>query len=878
MIFTGDTFRSILDRDKLTFSVNASINNLTGSGSFGFSGEGSTMQWVFNQGKIFDPEGSYVYSYEADQRINLSGAISGSGYQYHLDEKPILFGGDKYTGKTQGFYFNLSGCEANAAVAIKTDEFNYSCTFPTEFTYNEAITGHLSGIDSGYNFQVFSGLVHSPSDFTITGLDTSRNGVVPIKIKCTDASGAKINNTYQFDVDLYTNFGTISKQFSGTSILADPTQGSVLSLSGNTPSGTDSISVSDSSTNGYKDYTLDYTLTNNLALVTGEMPIDVQLTHSSGDTGDFINGHKITGVQLESVANQIFTGTPSITFSSTYSGDTQASGAAVMDDLATGYIYTSGGGGSFVTFKTLVGVSITNSGLYRDPTDITISVSGGNYNGTSITGAYLDVAKLSPRLLDHSSLYFNYNNALDTPVYAESTLFSSGTNGDITYLLSGDPSEISAVPLTTSGDVKNISFTGRWSIATGSSNQLHNFNTGSAWQSIYTGNANESQHPSGNRVSGEQYYNSSNEDENLIDIRVRYRKDASISGTLISGSKVKVISNYLSGAETEKRTYSNLYTNFATISKSPDMNGMPVINSLNDVITGTIQQGNTGSIDIKYSFIESGTSGHDGLGTIKKLDDYTDTYPSLSFGEMTGMFGSGFEYWKRQLEWAFTGLTVNFVNLGLETTTGVATNATYAVGTDNIGDIRIGSSDNISVNWVYYPESTNNFGVSGDSGNNIFLSTTQNWRNETSGSYYDSTLAVYVTVQGYSVPLIAAQSIGMALGIDNEFDNSSITHSATTLTGTNLYANGQILLDSAGGPVTTAVAKNTDLISGDIGCDIDAFTYLYGNYSGSHTTYDEKNALPKISGSDLDEDSIATLSVSGSGTLSASVNITGDYS
>jgi hypothetical protein len=159
-----------------------------------------------------------VYSYEADQRINLSGAISGSGYQYHLDEKPILFGGEKYTGKTQGFYFNLTGCEANATVAIKTDDFNYSCTFPTEFTYNEAITGYLSGIDSGYDFQVFSGLVHSPSDFTITGLDTSRTGVLPIKIKCTDASGAKINNTYQFDVDLYTNFGTISKQFSPTQL------------------------------------------------------------------------------------------------------------------------------------------------------------------------------------------------------------------------------------------------------------------------------------------------------------------------------------------------------------------------------------------------------------------------------------------------------------------------------------------------------------------------------------------------------------------------------------------------------------------------------------------------------------------------------------
>lgn len=920
MIFTGDTFRSILDRDKLTFSVNASINNLTGSGSFGFSGEGSTMQWVFNQGKIFDPEGSYVYSYEADQRVNLSGAISGSGYQYHLDEKPILFGGDKYTGKTQGFYFNLSGCEANATVAIKTDEFNYSLTFPTEFTYNEAITGHLSGIDSGYNFQVFSGLVHSPSDFTITGLDTSRNGVVPIKIKCTDASGAKINNTYQFDVDLYTNFGTISKQFSGTSVLADPTQGSVLSLSANTPSGTDSISVSDSSTSGYKDYTLDYTLTNNLALVTGEMPIDVQLTHSSGDTGDFVNGHKVTGVQLGSVGNSYFTGTPTITFSSTNSGDIQASGTPLLERLSffNPIFYISGGSSIFPNFYSLVGINITSSGSYLDPTDITISISGNEFSQDNLTGAMFNMDRLVPRLLDYTATAFGY---YDTPWRPDSAgIFSPQypnliTGNNISNLFSGDSSQIKAIPLTTSGDSTTAEFTGRWNISTGTISQINAFNTGSEWSAIYTGYENESGHPSGNQVSGDGYRSTIATEENNVAVRVHYKKPNAGTGTnFVGADEVKIITNYLSGEETEHRTFSNLYQNPPTISKSSVMTGMPIINALKDVVTGTILQGSTGSIDIKYSFIESGTSGANGLGTIKRIGDYNGNYPALSFDEMTGGFVTGFEYWKSTIEYAFTGLTVNFVNLGVETTTGVATSDTYAVGTNNIGDIRIGASDNISTESVYYPVSGNNFGVSGTSGSNIFIASTgKDWKDESSRYYYDTGLASYVNPGGISISLTAAYTIGRALGIANEFDSTSVTHPNfdDTNTGyvgfiTPVVVYPRALVSGRYGPCddysfsfpsicrehkTERVASGylhtetgVELIyypigSGEIAADIDAFTYLYGNPTGTHTVYEEKDALPDITGGgSIDLDSIATLSISGSGSLSTTKNITGDYS
>jgi hypothetical protein len=116
----------------------------------------------------------------------------------------------------------------------------------------------------------------------------------------------------------------------------------------------------------------------------------------------------------------------------------------------------------------------------------------------------------------------------------------------------------------------------------------------------------------------------------------------------------------------------------------------------------------------------------------------------------------------------------------------------------------------------------------------------------------------------------------MALGIDNEFDNNSVTNSLGLSASINLYNTGQLL---DGSPTTYPVnTKNPDFTSGYVGCDVDAVTYLYGNYTGSHTVYEEKDALTKITGSKISgKDYIATLLLTGSGSLSATKNITGDF-
>ena len=55
MNFSGAKFRSLVDRSGITFSFNGSISNASGSGVFGFSGEGTKCGFSFYGVKIYDP-------------------------------------------------------------------------------------------------------------------------------------------------------------------------------------------------------------------------------------------------------------------------------------------------------------------------------------------------------------------------------------------------------------------------------------------------------------------------------------------------------------------------------------------------------------------------------------------------------------------------------------------------------------------------------------------------------------------------------------------------------------------------------------------------------------------------------------------------------
>ena len=57
MNISGLKYRSLAERDSISYSMNFSIDNNTGDASFGFSGENKLTAFNFVSGRMYDPEG-----------------------------------------------------------------------------------------------------------------------------------------------------------------------------------------------------------------------------------------------------------------------------------------------------------------------------------------------------------------------------------------------------------------------------------------------------------------------------------------------------------------------------------------------------------------------------------------------------------------------------------------------------------------------------------------------------------------------------------------------------------------------------------------------------------------------------------------------------
>ena len=84
MIFTGQNTRRLTGRKGISFTLqDCSVNNLSGTGEFGFSDGGSnTIKFRFEQGNIFDFDDVNVFSYQENNNFTISGDISSTHYSY----------------------------------------------------------------------------------------------------------------------------------------------------------------------------------------------------------------------------------------------------------------------------------------------------------------------------------------------------------------------------------------------------------------------------------------------------------------------------------------------------------------------------------------------------------------------------------------------------------------------------------------------------------------------------------------------------------------------------------------------------------------------------------------------------------------------------
>jgi len=230
---------STVDVDsRVAFELDLELTDVTGSASFGVSGFKGTdtvensRKTVFNfkSGRIFDPEGRNVYSYQKDKNINLKGTFLTETYDYFSDNDLICSLGKKEDYKIRNFFFDSDGCEIEISnldvygptgslamtelldfdISDDVDTTNQTLTFTNALTFNkgQAFAGSiLSGeVTVGSKFFEFDNSVSSINNLT---------DVPPWPLGSRDlrliAQSDLTETVYPLEINFYTTFGNITR-------------------------------------------------------------------------------------------------------------------------------------------------------------------------------------------------------------------------------------------------------------------------------------------------------------------------------------------------------------------------------------------------------------------------------------------------------------------------------------------------------------------------------------------------------------------------------------------------------------------------------------------------------------------------------------------
>ena len=225
MIFSGNNNLSFNYQTGLSFSIDLKFSNASGYCELGFSGLNASatpkekISYIFDKSKLYDPEGRLIYFYKNDQSINLSGSINPISYSYYIDGNSLCLNGKKQPFNLNKFYLNTSGCAVDADLKILGDVPNYSINL-NKFNVSGLLTGAISN-NSLSQFKIYSGVVTTPTGFSVNSVNLDvLTGDVPsfIVINTLNATKNQLNDgtVYPISLNLYTNFGLISRVYNAT--------------------------------------------------------------------------------------------------------------------------------------------------------------------------------------------------------------------------------------------------------------------------------------------------------------------------------------------------------------------------------------------------------------------------------------------------------------------------------------------------------------------------------------------------------------------------------------------------------------------------------------------------------------------------------------
>jgi hypothetical protein len=216
MQISGLNYRSIFEQQGLSFDLTSSINNLSGSGEFGFSGENNQISFKFNSGRIYDFEDRYVFSYLKDSNFQISGNLDTDTYSYHINDNPVCFNGLKNNFKIKNFYANTdSNSILDIDLKIYGESPNYEVFVNDQYYINSFLTGVISN-KSLLDFRIFSGNISEASEtFSIVTLPFVVSGINQSNIVFQPNTG---EGQYNLTLNLYTDFGLVSQNFTTTGV------------------------------------------------------------------------------------------------------------------------------------------------------------------------------------------------------------------------------------------------------------------------------------------------------------------------------------------------------------------------------------------------------------------------------------------------------------------------------------------------------------------------------------------------------------------------------------------------------------------------------------------------------------------------------------
>ena len=493
MEFSGLNNREVLMGSKGSFDFTASIEQMTGVARFGLSGDGNTpIHFLFSKGKIYDPSGNQVYSYNSGDAVNISGNFSGDQssnkqyYNYYIDNELASLSGESQGYLVEKFFANTTGCKFDTSLSLKAgDAASYNITMPSSFRERTNFTGTLTNNTSLGNVKILSGQVKSPVgdylDFIFTGHDYSNNtnvtaasGGGTVNLVIYPSGGLFKNGPYGVELDLYTNFGKITTGFTVDS-LPEKEYGYFLTNSEEIDevfvSGTSADSVY-SGGNAYeaRTGTIDtvYQARRDGNALTGGY-LDHRLVYVNGYTGDIFTGENGGGIYSSGSGNltgsgiiigsgyiesgatgeynlsgvDVFEGSTPNTSGLSITGNNDAtgrfywyatgSGSVDYSVTATGYSILSGVGGlsgtTVITTGAITG-TITETGIGGSGTAYA-SNSGQEY-GSRIFAANVSGEPTSKKSIDYPNSGLQSGESLIHTGYFSGNVLATGTFQDIT--------------------------------------------------------------------------------------------------------------------------------------------------------------------------------------------------------------------------------------------------------------------------------------------------------------------------------------------------------------------------------------------------------------------------------------------------------------